>query len=233
MRNAHLRIGRLSYSLISERRSTRISVPVDRMVAEVDSPSASFAKAHLLSLFGTDAEVAAIAAAIAKNSNFLVEAPGRDPLTITLEGRAACYRGSLTVPGRNRLLRHLIAFSETWLIAALSTDPEQVFMLDSSPEFVWTNVSYIYGLPGLPEWAEWFHLQLTSQRSIVPLLGIGCEPALIRGSQEQFLGWLGNGVRAGALTFPPTNGPVVWPKLALGTFLQASNQTPANRQTSS
>ena len=222
MRNAHLRIGRLLYELTGEKRRTRICVPVDRMVAEVGAPSAKTGKAHLLSVLGTDAEIAAIAAAIAKNSNFLVEAPRLDPLNITLPGRAACYRGSLTVPGRNRPLRHLIAFSETWLIAALSTNPDQVFVLSASPDFIWTNVSYIYGLPGLPQWAEWFHLQLRSQRSIVPLVGIGCEPALVRGSQEQFLSWLGNGVRAGALKFPPANGPVVWPKLALETFLQSS-----------
>lgn len=222
MRNAHLRIGRLLYELTGEKRRTRISVPVDRMVAEVDTPSAKTGKAHLLSVLGTDAEVAAIAAAIAKNSNFLVEAPGLDPLRVNLQGRAACYRGSLTVPGRNRPLRHLVAFSETWLISALSTNPEHIFVLNASPDFIWTNVSYIYGLPGLPQWAEWFHLQLRSQRSIVPLMGIGCEPTLVRGSQEQFLSWLGNGVRAGALKFPPSNGPVVWPKLALETFLQPS-----------
>ena len=143
MRNAHLRIGRLLYELTGEKRRTRISVPVDRMVAEVDGPSAKTSKAHLLSVLGTDAEIAAIAAAIAKNSNFLVEAPGLDLLSIRLEGRAACYRGSLTVPGRNRQLRHLIAFSESWLISALSTNPEHIFVLNSSPEFVWTNVSYI------------------------------------------------------------------------------------------
>lgn len=227
MRNAHLRIGRLLYELTGEKRRTRISVPVDRMVAEVDSPSAKTGKAHLLSVLGTDAEIAAIGAAIAKDSTFLVEAPGFEPLSISLEGRAACYRGSLTVPRRNRPLRHLIAFSETWL-NSLSTNPDSIFLLNCSPEFIWTNVSYIYGLPGLPEWAEWFHLQLRSQRSIVPLVGIGCQPALVRGSQELFLRWLGNGVRAGALTFPSSNGPVIWPKLALETFLRPPDQTPAH-----
>jgi hypothetical protein len=220
MTNARLRMGRLFFELNGEKRRTRISVPVDRMVAEVDGPSAKSGQAHLLSVVGTDAEIAAIAAAIGKNSGFLVEAPGLDPFGLRWEGKAACYRGSLTVPGRNRPLRHLIAFSERWLIAALSTDPDHIFVLNSSPEFVWTNVSYIYGLPGLPEWAEWFHLQLTSQRSIVPLLGIGCEPSLVRGSQEQFLRWLGDGVRAGELVFPPNNGPVVWPKLALESCLR-------------
>ena len=225
MRNAHLRMGRLSFELAGEKRRTRISVPVDRMVAEVETPSAKSGKAHLLSVLGTDAEIAAIAAAIAKNSSFLVEAPGIDPLKISLEGRAACYRGSLTVPGRNRPVRHLIAFSEAWLMAALSTDPEHIFVLDSSPGFIWTNLSYIYGLPGLPEWAEWFHLQLRSQRAIVPLIGIGCDPALVRGSQEQFLSWLGNGVQAGELKFPATNGPVSWPKLALEAYLRPSEPT--------
>jgi hypothetical protein len=229
MTNAHLRLGRLSFELIGEKRRTSISVVLDRLVAEVDRPQAKQGKAHLLSVVGTDAEIGAISAALSKDSAFLVQVPGLEPLRVHLEGKPDCYKGTVVVPGRNRPLRHLIAISQRWLISATSATPQQVFLLDSSPEFVWTNLAYIYGLPGRPEWAEWFYLQLVSQRCVIPLRGIGCDPVLIRGDRDQFLHWLGQGVSAGALKFPTENGPVVWPRLALRSVLAPpkESETPA------
>ena len=57
MQNAHLRMGRLEYRRSTGKTNTRISVPVDRYVGEGED-------AHLISLFGSDAEVGAITAAI-------------------------------------------------------------------------------------------------------------------------------------------------------------------------
>jgi hypothetical protein len=215
MTNAHLRLGRLSYELVGEKRRTLISVVLDRLVAEVDGPQARQGKAHLLSVAGSDAEIGAINAAWSKDSGFSIQAPGMEPLRVHLEGKPDCYKGTVVVPGRNRPLRHLIAISQQWLISAMSATPEQIFLLDSSPEFVWTNLAYIYGLPGRPEWAEWFYLRLVSQRCVIPLLGIGCDPVLIRGDRDQFLNWLGEGVASGALKFPSENGPVLWPRFTL------------------
>jgi hypothetical protein len=107
----------------------------------------------------------------------------------------------------------------------MSATPEQIFLLDSSPEFVWTNLAYIYGLPGRPEWAEWFYLRLVGEKCVVPLLGIGCDPALIRGDRELFLNWLGQGVSSGALKFPAENGPVLWPRLALQNVLAPDQES--------
>ena len=215
MINAHLRLGRLSYELVGEKRRTSISVVLDRLVAEVDGPQAKESKAHLLSVVGSDAEIGAIIAALSKDSNFAIQAPGIEPLRVHMEGKADCYKGTSVVPGRNRPLRHLIAVSQQWLISVMSATPEQIFLLDSSPEFVWTNLAYIYGLPGRPEWAEWFYLRLVGEKCVVPLFGIGCNPVLIRGDRDLFLNWLGQGVASGVLTFPRENGPVLWPRLTL------------------
>lgn len=215
MINAHLRLGRLSYELVGEKRRTLISVVLDRLVAEFDGPQTGQGKAHLLSVVGSDAEIGAISAALSKDSTFSIQAPGMEPVRVHLEGKPDCYKGTVMVPGRNRPLRHLIAISQQWLISTMSAAPGQIFLLDSSPEFVWTNLAYIYGLPGRPEWAEWFYLQLTSQRCVVPLLGVGCDPVLIRGDRNLFLDWLGRGVASGALKFPVENGGVVWPRLTL------------------
>ena len=105
-------------------------------------------------------------------------------------------------------------------------------MLDSSPEFVWTNVAYIYGLPARPDWASWFHEKLVAERSIVPLVGVGCDPVLINGERNRFLSWLGEGVAAGALEFPAENGPICWPNISLSKLLMPSaEQEPVGPRT--
>jgi hypothetical protein len=37
--------------------------------------------------------------------------------------------------------------------------------------------------------------------SIIPLLGIGCDPVMDKGDKKQFLKWLGDGVQRGILSF--------------------------------
>jgi hypothetical protein len=62
--------------------------------------------------------------------------------------------------------------------------------------------------------------QSAHQRSVlVPLLGIGCGPVLVKGNRQQFLGWLSEGVRAGDLPFPHQAGPIRWPSIVLGAAL--------------
>ena len=46
--------------------------------------------------------------------------------------------------------------------------------------------------------------------ALMPLLGIGCQPVLIKGNKQEFLAWIGKGVRAGKLNFPSTTGPIQW-----------------------
>ena len=83
-------------------------------------------------------------------------------------------------------------------------------MADSHPAFVWSSLAHIHGLPGVPRWAEWFHHQLESHKALMPLLGVGCQPVLIKGNKQQFLAWLGKGVRSGELEFPSKTGPIQW-----------------------
>ena len=68
MQNAHLRMGRLEYRRSTGKTDTRISVHVDRYVGEGED-------AHLISLFGGDAEVGAITAAIHEKHTFTVMLP--------------------------------------------------------------------------------------------------------------------------------------------------------------
>ncbi len=50
---------------------------------------------------------------------------------------------------------------------------------------------------------------------MVRVLGIGCNPVLIKGEKEQFIDWLSWGVDIEAIEFPPETGSIRWPSLSL------------------
>jgi len=52
-------------------------------------------------------------------------------------------------------------------------------------------------------------------KALVPLVGIGCNPVLVKGNKEQFLSWLSDGVWGGEIHFPAEGGPVHWPSFDL------------------
>jgi hypothetical protein len=85
----------------------------------------------------------------------------------------------------------------------------------SEPSFLWMSLTQIHGLPGTPEWAEWFCQRLEKQKSIIPMLGIGCKPVLVKGDKKSFLRWLGLGVQRGLLGFPAIAGRIEWPRTSL------------------
>jgi len=85
----------------------------------------------------------------------------------------------------------------------------------SDGRFVWAAIADLYGIPGMPEWAEWFMGELRTHHALTPALGIGCRPVIINGEKEQFLDWLSWGVESGAIAFPVKSGPIHWPRLSL------------------
>jgi hypothetical protein len=93
MQNAHLRMGRLEYRRNSGSTNTRISVHVDRYVGEGDD-------AHLISLFGNDAEVGAITAAIYEKHTFTVTFADAKEKVVGFGPDAICYRGSINLQGQ-------------------------------------------------------------------------------------------------------------------------------------
>jgi len=76
-------------------------------------------------------------------------------------------------------------------------------------------VAHNHGVPGLPEWADWFAGELKTHHALIPALGIGCSPVIIKGEKEQFLDWLSWGVESGAIAFPSEAGPIHWPSMSL------------------
>ena len=45
------------------------------------------------------------------------------------------------------------------------------------------------------------------------MLGLGCNPVLVKGNKEQFLSWLGDGLWGGDIRFPADSGSIHWPSL--------------------
>jgi hypothetical protein len=218
MKNAHLRFGWLTYVKVTERTTTNIKLRLDRFIGEVLPDPPRQAKAHLISVVGGDTQISAIGAAISAGDRFMIEAPGVAPIRVCLERNAESYKGALSLSDRKKPLRHLAGISEE-LGSATGSGCWKTILASSSPEFVWTSLAHIHGLPGVPEWAEWFHRKLLMHQALVPLLGVGCDPVLIKGKKEQFLSWLKEGVESGALHFPERSGPIQWPRLSLGMVL--------------
>jgi hypothetical protein len=214
MKNAHLRFGWLTYVKSTEKTTTSIRLRLDRFIGEVLPDPPRQAKAHLISVIGGDTQVAAVSAAISLGDRFIVEGPGVQPIQVCLERNAQGFKGSLTLAGRKKPLRHLIALSEEF--ASSNTSGSGRTLLASSENgFVWASIAHIHGIPGMPEWADWFAGELETHRAIIPVLGIGCDPVLVKGEKEQFLDWLSWGVESGAINLPAETGSICWRTLSL------------------
>ena len=208
MKNAHLRFGWLTYFKRTEKTTTNFRLRLDRFIGEVEPDPPRQARAHFLSVVGGDTQIAAVNAAISLGDRFEIEGPGVERISVCLGRNAQTNKGALQLADRKKPLRHLVGISEEFSTPSAATG--RTLLADSDALFVWSSLAHIHGLPGVPEWAGWFYHQLESQKTVMPLLGIGCQPVLINGSKQQFLSWLGKGVRSGELEFPSKAGPIQW-----------------------
>jgi hypothetical protein len=215
MKNAHLRFGWLTYVKRTEKTTTSIKLRLDRFMGEVLPDPPRQAKAHLISVIGGDTQISAVSAAISMGDRFMVEGPGVQPVRTCLERNAQCFKGSLPLTGRKKPLRHLIGMSEEFASGNMSANSGRTLLAGSDKRFVWASIAHIYGIPGMPNWADWFADELNTHRAITHALGIGCNPVMIKGEKEQFLDWLSWGMESGAVRLPAETGSVRWPSLKL------------------
>lgn len=220
MKNAHLRFGWLTYVKSTEKTTTSIRLRLDRFMGEVLPDPPRQAKAHLISVIGGDTQIAAVSAAISLGDRFMVEGPGVQPIRVCLERNAQCFKGSVQLSGRKKPLRHLIGLSEELANTTVSASSGRTLLGGSDSRFVWSSLAHIHGIPGVPEWADWFARELESHKAVVRVLGIGCSPVLIKGEKEEFLDWLRWGVESEAIRFPAAPGAVRWPRLGLQDVLR-------------
>ena len=174
-------------------------------------------------MIGGDTQIAAVSAAISLGDRFMVEGPGVQPIRVCLERNAQCFKGSVQLSGRKKPLRHLIALSEEFASSNISAGSERTLLASSENRFIWASLAHIHGIPGMPDWADWFAGELETHKAIIRALGIGCAPVLVKGEKEQFLSWLSWGVESGAINLPAETGSIRWPGLSLEDLFPPAN----------
>ena len=216
MKNAHERFGGLEYTKRMKDTTTRIRLHLDRFIGEVGSNENC--KAHFISVLGGDSDVGAIWAAVIEQNHLSVEAPGIDPLTASLGEDAQCFRGTISFAGR-KPIRHLVAVSAELAKTRPGMDPEgkRTILCDADPTFVLYRIAQRFGLPVVPDWADWFNEEIHRRGAIKPLIGLGCSPVLVSGTKKMFLKWIRRALWQKRIEVPGRNGPVRW-KLAHSFF---------------
>jgi hypothetical protein len=222
MKDAYRRFGWLTYANTTADTRSTIRLRVDRFIGEVLPDPPRRAKVHLISVLGGDTQIAAISAAVSTGElSFEVEGPEFDRIPAACDAKTNCYRGSVQAGDSKRQYRHLVAVSKELAAQARVASCHRVILAAPNSQYVWSSVADFYGLPGCPIWDEWFMDRLECERAIKPLLGIGCNPVLVKGSKQQFLTWIGRGLASGEIEFPEKNGPIQRPNIALLSLFQA------------
>ena len=194
MKNAHLRFGFAEFEKVHKDAASKVRLIADQFIGQPTSGDA-----HLLSVFGGDSDVGAMAAAIQMNELFLIGGPGMSPKGYRLGERAHLYRGTITLPGRKRPVRHLVAVS-----SALEAEghANSIILHSDSPEFVLQRLTIALGLPLLPGWAAWLSSQLHSEGRVRRLAGLNCSPVIVTGTKAEFLDCIGVALKTGEIAIP-------------------------------
>jgi hypothetical protein len=217
MQNAHRRLGRLEYLRNSEKTNTNVFLHVDHYVGDGE-------QAHFVSLFGGDAEVGAVRAAIYEKHVFALTFPDGRSQKIGFGPDAECYYGSLSLPGAKRSLRHLVAVSAA-LHANGSAGQTFLMHLDAeTKDLAWATVVSLLGLPADPEWGDVVLGGMRRDKLIRRLDGIGCNPAVVLGAREDLMERISQARKSGLLTFPESNGPILWPRFQMRETLVVANR---------
>src|SRR5260370_12444418 len=224
MKNAHLRFGTMEFHRSIGNSVSRFSVRMDRFIGE--RVADDIAKAHFVCVVGGDAQIAAASAIASDQQNFAVEGTGLQPMHVTLGKNAQCYRASVQLSTSKRPLRHLIAVSEEFAATANSETTGRTLLAELSAGFLGAAITQIFGLPAVPEWADWFYKKLDDNLAVTPIFGLGFRPVLVTGTKEEFLQWLSEGIRKDEIRFPESNGPAVWPKIGLERALSPPTEAP-------
>lgn len=205
MRNAHLRFGTLQFHKVTRDTTLDVRVGMGRLILEHGSDGGT-GRAHLISAFGGDQDIAAIAAAIAEETSLTVSGPELTPTRVTLGDDAQVFRGSVTIPGRRRPLRHLVVASKELALTRPGADVKarRTIVCSGDPAFVLYRVAVRFGLPLLPEWVSWLWGELERRQAVRPLIGIGCSPVIVNGTKKRFLGWIGYGLKRRRIEIPQT-----------------------------
>lgn len=158
---------------------------------------------HLVSVFGGDQDIGAVLAAAHEGLRFRVTTDTHE-LVGTLGEKPMIYRTSVQIPDRKRPVRHAVLLSKTFFETTLGANSEarRTVLYDDSSEFLLQRLAVRFGLPVLPEWAEWFDEELRRRGMIEDLIGLHCNPVAVKGTKLRLLRILSQGLRRGAIAIP-------------------------------
>jgi len=198
-------MGKLKFVRQTRDTITEVSLHMDRLVAEKPTDPRSATQLHLISVFGGDQEVGAVAAAIADEQRFQISLPDGAEFFGYLGEKPVVYRASLQIPGRKRPVRHLAAVSQTLFGTTLGADGQvrRTVLFNGASEFVLHRLAVRFGLPMLPDWAEWFRADLDRRGLVEGLLGLNCSPVAVKGTKLRMLRILSSGIRRKIIRVPP------------------------------
>jgi hypothetical protein len=151
-------------------------------------------------VFGGDQEIAAVAAAAQEGLRFQLTL-GRREFMGTLGEKPVLYRASLQIAGRKRPVRHLVLLSKEFFETTFgaSSEARRTVLYDDSAEFVLHRLAVRFGLPVLPEWADWFASELHRRGFVEELVGLNCSPIAVKGTKLRMLRVLSQGLRRKAI----------------------------------
>lgn len=226
MRNAHLRLGTLQFHKVTRDTTVDVRVRIDRLILECGADGGT-GRVHLISAFGGDQDIAAIAAGITEEATFTVNGPDLAPMRVTLGDDAQVFRGSITIAGLKRPMRHLVAASRELGLTRPGADVKarRTILCSGDPAFVLYRVGVRFGLPVLPEWSSWFWSELERRRAVRPLIGIGCHPVIVNGTKKRFLGWIGYGLKRRRIEIPQSLERAEW-KVSTSFSLVCTEDSP-------
>ena len=206
MQNAHLRMGKVIFVRQTRDTTTNVSVHLDRLVAERPSDPGTSTGLHLISVFGGDQEIGAVIAAAHEALRFRM-AVGAHEFMGTLGEEPIVYRSSIQIPSRKRPVRHAVLLSKALFETTFGADTEarRTVLVDSSAGFVLHRLAVRFGLPVLPEWAQWFRDELARRGLVEDLFGFNCDPVAVKGTKLRLLRILSQGLRRKSITIPPSN----------------------------
>ena len=212
MQNAHERFGNLEFTKRTKDSAISVRVQMDRCVIEPPTTEHGQSVGHLISVIGGDADIAAIWSAASDGAAFRLHLPNEQTVWMSMGAEARSFRGSLSLAGRKRPLRHLVVLSQELMKTkpGIGCDATRTVLCDDNRLFVLYRLARRFGLPAVPDWATWFMAELTRRRAIRPLIGLGCCPVLVSGTRQVFLKWIGRGLRNRDIAFPETNGAICW-----------------------
>lgn len=209
MLNAHLQIGKLEFLRTSQYGTFTEKAFCDRWVLDFDSQGYHRDKdildAIMLSACGPDEVIAALKKAIVKE-NYIesTQLGSRRRIKLRFE-EPHFYRGAIETPGHTRPLRHLLVISEKFH-RMQQTMPEEgsgYVVMNSDPVYALYKLSCAYGLPVVPEWADYIMQEIQEiAGGVVRLKAFNIEALKFTLNKDRYMEIIRTGLKKKRLKIP-------------------------------